>query len=233
MPQFATTRWSLVIAAGARETPEARQALEQLCTHYWTPLYAFVRHLGHAAEEARDIVQSFLLDLLERNALQVANPAQGRFRSFLLGCLKHFLSHHRERELTWKRGHGKMQFSLHTEEGEARYQPHCREAEPAVVFDRAWMSTVLQHVLDRLRRTMPEGERAYQERLLPGLYDPKCVNYQAVASEYGKTEEAVRQAVSRLRKKYRELLMEEIGNTVSSADEVEDEIRQLFQIAAG
>ena len=234
MKQFATTRWSMVAAAGQQNTPEATAALAELCEKYWQPLYAFIRYRGYEREEAGDLTQAFIVELLEKKTLQAADRERGRFRSFLLGCLKHFLSHDRERKQAQKRGGSKLSFTLHVNDGEQRYEPAAKEQSPEAAYEKVWMNTVLKQVMDQLTATFKkEGKQGYFAQLMPGIYGTEYVNYETVAADWAMSEEAVRQAVSRLRKRYRELLLEEIGQTVADPNDIEDEIRQLFAIAAG
>lgn len=234
LKQFATTRWSMVVAAGQQHTPEATAALAELCERYWHPLYAFIRHRGYEREEACDLTQAFIVELLEKKTIQAADRDQGRFRSYLLGCLKHFLSHDRERKHAQKRGGSKLSLSLRLDEGEQRYEPAAKERSPEAAYERVWMNQVLQQVLDQLKATFKEdGKQNFFTQLMPGIYGSEYVNYEAVAAEWAMSEEAVRQAVSRLRKQYRKLLLEEIGQTIADPNDVEDEIRQLFAIATG
>lgn len=232
--RFATTRWSMVAAAGRVDSPEAQSALGELCARYWTPLYAFLRHRGYGREEARDMTQAFIVELLEKKALRAADRNRGRFRSFLLGCLKNFLSHEKDKKQAKKRGGGVVTFAMEVEEGEQRYEPVARERSPEAAYERVWMSMVLKQVMDRLREPFDqEGRGHYFARLMPGIYGAEHVDSEMVAKELGMTAVAVRQAASRLRKRYRELLVEEIGQTVADAGEVEEEIRELFAIASG
>lgn len=232
--QFATTRWSMVATAGQIDSPEARTALAELCERYWQPLYAFIRHRGYERESAQDLTQAFIAELLEKKTLRTADRERGRFRSFLLACLKNFLSHDREKQQAQKRGGGKLSFTLPIHDGEQRYEPVAKEPSPEAAFERVWMNTVLKQVMDRLMEPYRnEGKLAYFSQLVPGIYGSDYVDYEAVAAEWAMNAEAVRQAVSRLRKRYRELLLVVIEQTVADPNDVDDEVRHLFTIAAG
>jgi RNA polymerase sigma-70 factor (ECF subfamily) len=229
--RFRTTRWSVVLAARDRTSPEARQALRELCEAYWYPLYAFVRRQGHPAEEARDLTQEFFVRLLEKDFLALVDQSRGKFRSFLMAACKHFLANERDRARAQKRGGGRELLSLDARDGESRYaaEPfHDLTAER--LFERRWALMLLHHVLERLRdewRQTGKGEQF--ERLKAFLTGDKPAGQYAQAAEaLGATPGAVRVAVHRLRRRYRELLREEIARTVNDPGEVEAEIRDLL-----
>ncbi len=229
--RFLTTHWSLVIAAGRRQSPQSDGALASLCSTYWYPLYAFVRRRGYAPEEAQDLTQEFFAALLDKNYVQDADRQRGRFRSFLLTALKHFLSNQRNRARAKKRGGGRSVFSLDFESGEIQYRREPADAMTAErLFERRWALKLLDRVLGRLQQEYADaGNPAIFEHLKECLTREKgSTPYRQVAQQAGLTEGAVKVAVHRLRRRYRELLEEEIAQTVSTAAEVEDEIRQLF-----
>jgi RNA polymerase sigma-70 factor (ECF subfamily) len=228
--RFATTRWSLVLAAKDKAAPEARQALADLCTAYWYPLYAYVRRQGHDAEQAQDLTQEFFTRLLEKDFLRAVDPVRGRFRAFLLAALRHFLANEWDRAKASKRGGGRRLLSLDCRAAEDRYRlepAHQLTAEK--LFERRYALTLLEQVLQRLKREMA---RAGKDELFEGLKQ-----YLAGAAESGYAETAralnmsdgaLKTAVHRLRRRYRELLREAIAETVETDHEIDEEIRDLF-----
>lgn len=228
---FMTTRWSLVIAAGQRESPQSDQALAALCESYWYPLYAFVRREGYGPEEAQDLTQEFFALLLEKNYVGQADRRRGKFRSFLLTSLKHFLSNQRDRARAKKRGGGRAILSLDFQSAERQYRLEpAQMATAEQLFERRWALALLDHVLTRLAAEYVAADNATVfHGLKPYLTcEKENLPYRKVAEDLDMTEGAVKVAVHRLRKRYRRLLEEEIRQTVSSADEVEEEIQQLF-----
>jgi RNA polymerase sigma-70 factor (ECF subfamily) len=228
---FATTRWSLVLAAGAGGSSEGvRKALTTLCETYWYPLYAFLRSRGSSVEDAQDLTQAFFARLLEKHDLRQADPARGRFRSFLLTSLKNFAANEHDREIAKKRGGGVPIVSLEFESAEDRFQmePPTHDT-PERIFDRRWALTLLDRVLSRLKAEMADGGRQAQfERLKTYLTgDQPQLSYAQTAGELGMSEGAVKVAVHRLRRQFRDLLRDEIAQTVSSPEEIEDELRHL------
>ena len=229
--RFATTRWSLVLAASAdTSSAAADQALTTLCETYWYPLYASLRGRGSTVEDAQDLTQAFFARVLEKHALRQADPARGRFRSFLLASLKNFALNAHDREISRKRGGGVPLVSLEFESAEGRFQlePASHET-PERVFDRRWALTLLDRVLTRLKSEMAAGGREAQfERLKTYLTgDGPQLSYAQTAGELGMSEGAVKVAVHRLRRQFRDLLRDEIAQTVSSPDEIDDELRHL------
>jgi RNA polymerase sigma factor (sigma-70 family) len=200
--RFATTRWSMVLAAGRSDTPDARRALATLCEAYWYPLYAYVRRRGQAAEEARDLTQEFFADLLGRDALQAADPKRGKFRSFLLGSLNNFLAKEWRREGAQKRGGHSIVLSLDFESAEARYSREpSHEWTPERIFLRRWAMEVLEQALSKLQKEYAgRGKLELFERFR-GLIvmDKQSVPYRRIAQELDMTEGAVKVAVHRLR----------------------------------
>jgi RNA polymerase sigma-70 factor (ECF subfamily) len=233
---FATTRWSVVLAAGHRSNPASQRALEELCATYWTPLYAYVRRRGVDVEEAQDLTQSFFMKLLEREALREVAQERGKFRAFLLACMKHHLADERERASAKKRGGGVAPLSLDWEQGEekVRLQPADTET-PESVFERQWALTVLEQVLGRLEREFEESERGKLfERLKVHLTgDGAGQSHREAAAALGMTEGAVKVAVHRMRRRYRDLLREEIGQTVAGPEQVDEELGHLLQALGG
>ena len=235
-PAFVTTHWSLVVSAGRNDTPNARNALEKLCRAYWFPIYAFVRRQGHDPHDAQDLTQEFFMRLLGKKQLAVVDPAKGRFRSFLLASLKHFLANEWDKTRAQKRGGGQILIPIDV----ATAETSCG-IEPAdgltaeKVFERRWALTLLDQVLRRLRADyVRDGKENLFEQLKPTLTEAsRSVRYAEIATRLGTNEGAVKVAVHRLRQRYREVLRAEIADTVASPGEVEDEIRNLFAALAG
>ena len=230
-PRFRTTSWSLVRQAAHKSTPEGRQALAELCEAYWYPLYAFVRRQGHDVEEAADLTQAYFLRLLEKDYLSQVKPEVGRFRSFLLASLKHFLSHELERAKALKRGGGLAIVSLDTEEAERRYQPQAdHKLTPERLFEKQWAMTILERVIDQLREEFSKAGKSQQfEQFTPYLSgeEPK-IPYKLAAEKLDMSEGAVKVGVHRLRGRFRRMLQDEVAVTVSTQDQVESEIRHLL-----
>ena len=229
---FATTRWSVVLAARGEST-QANAALEKLCRTYWWPLYGFVRRQGYTPEEAQDLTQSFFARLLERRDLETVRQERGRLRSYLLASIKNFLSKARRREMTVKRGEGRPLMSL-----DDLFAHERADQEPAHklsadrIYERRWALTLLEQVLSRLRAEyeaagkLPLFDRL-KELLAPESSQPSQAQ---IAAEMQMTENAVKQAFYRLRHRYRQLLHEEIAHTVAAPDDVEDELRHFISV---
>jgi RNA polymerase sigma factor (sigma-70 family) len=233
--RFATTHWSLIVAAREGEAAQAQEALAALCRAYWYPLYAYIRQQGHPAEEAQDLTQEFFARFLEKDFLDVVDPEKGTFRSFLLAACRHFLANERDRARAQKRGGGHAPLSLDLGDAEARFgrEPgHTLTAER--LFERRWALALLQEVLTRLREEYASRDKeALFDRLrgfLVGERQPG--GHAAAATELGLSEGAVKVAVHRLRQRYRELIREEIGRTVHDPEAIDDEIRALFAALA-
>jgi len=233
--QFATTRWSLVVSAGKQhDLPRAREALATLCQAYWYPLYAFLRRQGTSAEDAQDLVQAFFVELLEKQRLAAADPERGKFRSFLLVSLRHFQANQWRREAAQKRGGGVPAVSLDLEVGERRFalEP-AHEITAERIFQRQWAMTLLEQTLAALRAEFAAARKAEQfERLIPYLGGDRGVPYNELAAELGTTEGALKVAVHRFRGRWREVLREQIAQTVAGPEEVEEELRELFDAVA-
>ncbi len=228
---FATTHWSMVLAAGKGESPDADAALATLCQRYWYPLYAFVRRLGHQPADAQDLTQEFFARLLEKQYLRAADPERGRFRSFLLSAVKHFLSKERDRAKARKRGGGRKVLPLDFEAGESRYSLEpAHEITAEKVYERRWALTLLDQVFARLREEFDRASKRNEfDRLKVYLTgEATALGYRDVAAELGMTEGAVKVAVHRLRRRYRELVREEIAHTVAGPEDVDEELRRLF-----
>ena len=225
---FAVTRWSLVLAAGG-DGSRSTAALAQLCQSYWYPLYAFVRRQGHSPHDAQDLTQEFFARLLAREWLGQAQQERGRFRSFLLTAMKHFLANERDRQHAQKRGGGQALLSLDEEAAEARYRLEPGAADPPeALFDRRWAHTVLEHVLARLREEWTNAGNADLFDAMKGLLSGEPTSHGDVAGRLGKSEGAIKVAAHRLRARYRALLRRAIAETVPSPAEVDDELRHLF-----
>lgn len=234
--RFATTHWSVVVRAGRGRTPGAGRALAALCENYWFPLYAFVRRAGHAADDAQDLTQAFFAELLAKDVLAVADPQRGKFRSFLQAAVKHFLAKEHRRQRAQKRGGRQAPLSLDFDSGENRY----RRIEPADnltperLYEKRWALTLLDLVFARLREEFSAAGKLPQfDRLKLFLAGrPGDVSYRELAEELNITEGAVKVAVHRMRRRYRELLKDEIAQTVTGPEELEDELRDLRAILA-
>jgi RNA polymerase sigma factor (sigma-70 family) len=234
--RFATTHWSLVLAARTGRSAESRNALEALCDAYWFPLYAFIRRQGYAAEEARDLTQGYFARLIERRDLEDVRPELGRFRSFLLASVKHFLSNELDRERAKKRSPGPPLVSLDAQDAEVRYRFEPVDAlTPETLFERKWALTVLERTLGRLGEEWNEGQRAQRfEALRTHLSgDAPAASYRDVGETLGMSEDAVKITVHRLRRRFGELLRDEIADTVREPGEVDDEIRYLLGVLRG
>ena len=233
---FATTRWTVVLAASARSTPHADVALEELCRTYWYPLYAYVRRHGHSREDAEDLTQSFFARFLQKNYLENLRGEHGKFRAFLLASLKHFLANEWRRARRQKRGGGVPPLSLDWQDADTRYRIEPADRlSPDKIYDRAWAVTLLERVITRLREeNAADGKAALFERLKPFLMVGRGdIPYAQAAAGLAMTEGAARVAVHRLRRRYRELLREEIRQTLSDPAQVEEEMRALFSAFAG
>jgi RNA polymerase sigma-70 factor (ECF subfamily) len=229
---FATTRWSLVLAAGRRSTAGSRQALAALCAVYWGPLYAYVRRRGFQAAEAQDLTQEFFARLLEKRTLEQIEREKGRFRAFLLASLKNFIANFRRGERALKRRPrgGVLSLDFAAAEERFRREPVDR-LTPEKLFERQWACMLLEQTLARLKGEYEKaGKAALFDRLKPYLTaGPEATSYAAAAAELGLSEGAVKVAVHRLRSRYRQLLRREVAQTVAGPDEVEEELRSLFR----
>jgi RNA polymerase sigma factor (sigma-70 family) len=222
----------MVLAAGANmSSAGAREALATLCETYWYPLYGFLRSRGYSAEDAQDLTQAFFVRVLEKHTIGHADPARGRFRSFLLTALKNFAANEHDKEIAGKRGGGVPIVSLELEGAEGRFQMEPPSDEtPERIFDRRWALTLLDRVMSRLKA---EGVRAGKKSQFEGLKtyltgDQPQLTYAQTASELGISEGAAKVAVHRLRKHFRDLVRDEIAQTVSSPEEIDDELRHLW-----
>lgn len=231
---FLTTRWSVVRSARSAETEHARKALGELCQDAWPALYAFLRRKGLDGERAADVVQGFCARLLEKRDLGELAPEHGRFRAFLLAALQHHLAHEREKERAQKRGGERAHVAIDPSDADSRIQLAAeRELTPEQAYEREWALALLARVLDALRAEYAEqGKSALFDALKPALLGEHLAGVAELAARLGTTEGAVKVAGSRLRQRYKERLRAAIADTVGSADEVDDEIRQLFVVLA-
>jgi RNA polymerase sigma factor (sigma-70 family) len=233
---FVTTHWSVVLAATRSDTTRAQTALARLCQTYWYPLYAYVRRRGYQPEDAQDLTQEFFARLLEKQWLAEADRERGRFRTFLLSALSHFLANEWDKARAQKRGGAVRAVPLQLSSAETRYgQEPADPITPEQIFDRRWALALLDEVLSRLREEhiAADTSRLF-EALKPCLVgDRQAQPYSALAAKLGMTEGAVKVAVHRLRQRYRQLLREEIANTVARPEEVDVEMRHLFAVLAG
>jgi DNA-directed RNA polymerase specialized sigma24 family protein len=229
--QFMTTRWSLVLVAGRRSSPDSRQALEALCHAYWYPLYAYVRRRVADVNEAQDLTQAFFAELLAKNYVGAADVERGRFRAFLLTALKHFLSKEWEKAMAQKRGGQKVVIPLDFETVNSRaiVQP-AAGLTAEQIYDREWAIALLDRTMQRLETEFAEEGKQGQFEALKGLLigQAEGTTYSDCAAKLGLTEAAVKMRAHRMRRRYRELLRAEIGETVSGPDEIDDEISKLF-----
>lgn len=233
---FATTHWSLVQAAGGARDRETRAALGMLCETYWYPLYACARRKGCAPDDADDRTQAFFAFLIEGEVLSAADPARGRFRSFLLKTFENFLNSEHRRETALKRGGGRIIHSLNPVQAEERYRHEPSDSETAErAFERQWALTLLQSTLQKV-------EQEYQDRGQGALYaaleahlrqDVSQVPYVQLAERLGMSEEGVKSAAHRLRKRYRELLRASVADTLADPADIDDELRLLLKAVSG
>jgi len=234
--RFNTTRWTLVQAAAVNPTEDSGEALATLCQAYWRPVYVFIRRHGHDREQAEDLTQEFFTHLLEKNYLIAANPERGRFRSFLLIAVKHFLANQWDREHASKRGGSQTRISIDSVEAENWYLPAVvDEVTPESLFERRWALSLLEHVMSRLRAEFETAGKAEEfEKLSMFLNrDSEDVRYKQLAEEMGLSVGALRMAVHRLRRSYRRLLREEIAQTVSEPEQTDEELRFLLATLTG
>jgi RNA polymerase sigma-70 factor (ECF subfamily) len=228
---FATTRWSVVLKAGRGPSVSSHEALTSLYRAYWYPLYAYTRRRGHSADQAEDDVQEFFAYLLEKRTLATAAPERGRFRSFLLTVFQRFLGKLDERSRARKRGSGRKALALDVTGGEQRYrQEPFHELTAEKLFERRWALTVLESVLCRLENEYAaKGKAEWFRDLRPSLSEgPATSTCREIARARGQSEGTVKVAIHRLRCRYRQLLRDEIAQTVDSREEADDELRHLL-----
>jgi RNA polymerase sigma factor (sigma-70 family) len=235
-PRFATTRWSLVIAAAKTPSPQARGAMEELCGDYWYPVYAFIRRRGEQVADARDLTQEFFARLLEKDYLEAADRERGRFRTFLLTAVSHFLSNERERAHAQKRGGGVVPLSLDFERGEARYQLEPTDPWTAEkIFDRRWALTQLDQAVALLKQDYAAAGKGalFEELKLFLTGDSGTPSYEDSAARLAMSPGAVKVAVHRLRQKYRDSLRQLIAQTVAAEEDIDGELQVLLSALRG
>lgn len=228
---FATTHWSVVLKAQDKESPRSAEALENLCRAYWYPLYAYARGLGQSPADAEDLTQGFFARLLEKDFLKTAAREKGRFRTFLKVAYKRYLANEWDRQHAQKRGGFAPAVSIDQELAESRYASEPVDgAQPDLLFDRHWATTLLERTMSRLRQEYVSTDRSALLTYLQGclVRSDSDLSYAEIGSRLGLTEPAVKMAVQRFRARYREILRAEIAETVSAPSEIEEEIRHLF-----
>jgi RNA polymerase sigma-70 factor (ECF subfamily) len=231
--RFLTTSWTLVRAAAGRTTADSRLALATLCQAYWHPVYAFIRRKGYDPDQSKDLSQEFFKVLLEKNYLLAANRDRGRFRSFLLTAVKHFLANERDRANAVKRVGGKIAVSIDLVQAEGWYAPSVvEETTPETLFQRRWAVSLLEHVMAKLKASYADAGKTEQFEMLSAFLnrDSEDPRYEEVAASTGMSPGALRMSVLRMRRKYKELLRDEIAATVSTPNEVDEEIRYLLSV---
>jgi RNA polymerase sigma-70 factor (ECF subfamily) len=235
--RFGETHWSVILSAMDKQRPvEAADALERLCRVYWPPLYAYVRRLGESPYDAQDLTQQFFARFLDKDYLAAVDQAKGRFRSFMLAALKHFLSNERDKQRAQKRGGGCsfVPIDFHNAESHCGFEP-AENLTPEVIFQRRWASALLGEALARLRS---EYAAASKEVLYEHLKQTQMegrggIAYAELAARLGMSQTAVKMAVHRLRQRYREAIRSEIASTVADPSEIEDELREVLRAFGG
>jgi len=230
---FTTTHWSVVLTASQSDSPQAAQALEKLCRRYWYPLYAYTRRRGHDPHQAQDLVQEFFARFLAKNYLAGLSSERGKFRSFLLASLNHFLANEWDRAQALKRGGGQTFISLDDENAEVRYHHEpATAATPDSIFERRWALTVLEEALKRLQKEFSDTGREAQFDRLKGFLEGDVArgDYDVAAADLKVSPGAVAMAVQRMRQRYRELVRDEVAQTVSQPGEIEEEMRHLVAV---
>lgn len=233
---FVTTHWSIVLDAKDKGSPDSAAALEKLCRTYWYPLYAHVRHLGHAPADAEDLTQAFFERLLQKGYLEAADQAKGRFRTFLLVALDRFLANEWDRARAQKRGGGCAVVPLDTVVAERLYaQQSAAEASPGHEYERRWALTLVEHAVNRLRSEYEQAGKAAEFQRLKGFLsaEQSSIGYGTLAGELGSTEGAARVMVHRLRRRFREIFSEEVAHTLADPQDLAEEMRHLMDVLAG
>ncbi len=230
-PNFATTRWSMVLAAGTPGPQDNGDALAELCTQYWYPLYAYARRSGHDPEDARDLTQGFFAKLLDKRDLRAADPARGRFRTFLLSSMKNFMAGEWRKDNTLKRGASFDLVSLDIDSAEGSYglEPY-HELSPDAIYERRWALGLLDRAVEDLEAQYVangKGELFEALRAFLGGGD-EVLPYSELSARLGQSEGALRTAVSRLRSRWKSRIRELVAETVGAESEIEDELRTLI-----
>jgi RNA polymerase sigma factor (sigma-70 family) len=234
---FQPTRWSLVTAASQPDSTEARAALASLCEAYWYPVYAFLRRRGYDRDRSKDLTQELFAQLIEKRSFEVADKERGRFRSFLLACLRHLLSHEYKKEHAVKRGGDYTFIPLDEVLAEKRYGAEpADEMSPEKLFERRWALTLLEQTMEELKREYVDSGRTLQfealHPLITGVSD-SSVTYAEVAAQLKLNENATRQAVFRMRTRFGDLLRARVALTVASPQDMEAELIQFRQALRG
>lgn len=230
---FCTTQWSVVRQAGTGAPTTAQAALERLCTTYWPPVYAYIRRQGHQPEDAEDLTQEFFADLLHRGSLAHLDRSRGKFRSFLIACLKHFLAKDWRARKSLKRGHGQTIIPIDGVQTEERHAADwATETDPAAAFDRRWALTILDQALTQLREEqVASGQGRQFEELRPHLTaNNRDSGYDETARRLAMSPGAVATAVCRLRRRYRDLVRAQVTQTVTTPLELDDEMSYLLRV---
>lgn len=229
--EFAETQWSLILKAQQPDSSTAQPALASLCQTYWYPLYAFIRRCGHDSHDAKDLTQGFFARFLEKDFLHSVDRGKGRFRSFLLAAVKHFVANERDRARARKRGGGYTFVSLDETLAEHRYRHEpAHDVTAEKLYERSWAMTLLEAALEELRQEYASTNRECLFEVLH-LYmsgETQAPSYAEAAARLEMTEAAVKMAVLRLRRRFGQLLRTQVAHTVNSPAEVEDELRSLF-----
>lgn len=230
--QFATTRWTIVLKAKESDQSEGREALEQLCQSYWQPLYAFVRRKGYDSQQAADLTQGFFTHVLEKRVLEKSAPDRGRFRSFLLACIRNFLNNEFHRENAAKRGGDQTQFSLDISKAESSFELLSKEPSPELVFDKQWANSLISRVHQQLDESTKQRTDLHETLKSFLTREPAEGEYETIAQDFGMTVVAIRVAVFRLRERFRKLLRQEVSETLQEGDSIDDEINYLLDVLA-
>lgn len=232
---FATTHWSVVFAAGDANSPQARAALESLCRSYWYPLYAYVRRRGRNAHDAQDLTQAFFLQLLDHGYLSHADPRKGRFRTFLLVALNRFLTNEWNHERALKRGGAFSFLSWDECKAEERYaaEPFARDSAE-LLFEQRWALTVVERAMNRLQQEFAAGDKKELFENLKGVLtgDATSEPYATLAQRFQMTEAAIKMTAMRMRRRFGEILREEVANTLTNPTDLSDELRHLLAVLA-
>jgi RNA polymerase sigma factor (sigma-70 family) len=228
---FKTTHWTVVLDARNREFPLAQDALAHLCRIYWRPIYSYLRRVGHSPEDAQDLTQEFFARFLQKDYLKAMQPEKGKFRGFLLMALNRFRANEWDRANRLKRGGGRQFISIDAPDTENRYRAEpVDNVSPEKAFEHSWAIALLEQVHSNLEAefSAPDKAKLFQELKIFVSGEQEQTSYGQIAQKLNMTEGALRVAVHRLRQRYRELLRHEIANTVTSIEEIDDEIRHLF-----
>ena len=229
--RFTTTNWSLILAAADTQNPNSGEALEELCRKYWPPVYAFISYRGFNEAKAEDLTQGFFTRLLEKKNLKAVDPERGKFRSFLLAAVKHYLANEWDREQAQRRGGGGSFRQLALDDVAARYSEPSEKVTPETVFERRWAATVLEVALQGLRKEVQKSTGEEFERLKGFLTGENAgIRYREVGQELGMSEEAVKVRVHRMRKRFGQILRKQIAETVVASEEVDEEIGYLLGV---